>query len=144
MTQTFDVALSRLQGLLRHEQWPERLVWVDLTQVIVFPLTATFIYLPRRSGDLERARRTFDSTRDRGLAIEIYGVGFRDDTTYAAVRPTEELAQREAMFLEDNVKVGIQGRPTPVTTVSSALQWWLVRRRYRRWVRRRDLGLGMA
>jgi len=29
MTQTFDVALSRLQGLLRHEHWPERLVWVD-------------------------------------------------------------------------------------------------------------------
>ena len=144
MNQTFDVALSRLEELLRHEQWPERLVWVDLTQVIVFPLTATFIYLPRRSADFERARRTFDSARDRGLAIEIYGIGFRDDTTYAAVRPIEELAQGEPMFLEDNVKVGIQERPTPVTTVTAALHWWLVGWRYHRWVRRRNLGSGVA
>ena len=71
MPQTFDAALRRLESLLRHEHWPERLIWVDLTQIIVFPVTATFIYLPRRSGDFERARLTFDSARDRGLPIEI-------------------------------------------------------------------------
>jgi hypothetical protein len=121
MPQTFDAALRRLESLLRHEHWPQRLIWVDLTQVIVFPLTATFIYLPRRSGDCERARLTFDSARERGLPIEIYGAGFRAGTSFVSVRVIEELGQGEAMFLEDNVKVVIQGRPTPVVTVTSPI-----------------------
>src|SRR4051794_8332970 len=102
MTQTFDAALRRLESLLRHERWPERLIWVDLSQVIVVPMKVTFIYLTRRSGDFERARLTFDSARDRGLPIEIYGAGFRDGTTFATVRTIDELGQGEAMFLEEN------------------------------------------
>src|SRR6266700_1915764 len=98
MAQTFDVALRRLEWLLRHEHWPERVIWVDLDQVFVFPLTAKFIRLPRHSDHLAGARRTFDSARDRGLPIEVYGIGCHDGTTYVTVRPIEELAQGEAMF----------------------------------------------
>ena len=144
MTQTFDVALRRLEWLLRDEHWPERVIWVDLDQVLVFPLTAKFIRLPRQPDHLAGARRTFDSARDRGLPIEVYGIGCHDGTTYVTVRPIEELAQGEAMFLEDNVKVSIEGRPTRVVTVRSRLYWWLVGWRHRRWVRRRDLSLSAA
>jgi hypothetical protein len=112
---------------------------VKAEDVVVFPMATTCIDGRGQSNDLSAARSRFNSARDRGVAIEIYGVGHLDDVTYAIVLPIEELAQGEEMFLEDNVKVSVTATPTRVVVTRSRVRWWLIQARYRR--RFRDAGV---
>jgi hypothetical protein len=127
--------MARFQFLLRHEGWPEAVSWTTADQVVVFPMRTTCIYRPGRPDEHGAARARFDSARDRGVAIEIHGVGHLEAATYAVVRPIEVLGQGEAMFLEDNVKVVIAATPTRVVVTSSRVRWWAIETRHRRWIR---------
>jgi hypothetical protein len=144
MTQRLTVSLERFASLRRQQGWPETVRWVDLGRVLAFLPTTTFIYRPRQPGDIVGLRATFDAASVRGVPVEVAGLGCADGVTFAIVRPIEELAQGEDMFLEDNVKISLPAVPPSLVVVTSPLRWWFTLARYRRWRHYRDLTLDAA
>ena len=139
MTQSFTEALARLGSLLQHEGWPTELSWVSPEHIVSFPGNRAALYRPSPPGYGSEPARSFEAARGRGLPVELYGVGYAAGVSFAVVRPIEELAQGEHMFLTEGVKVGVAANAPSVQVVRSSVLWSFLQFRHRRWLRRRNL-----
>jgi hypothetical protein len=135
---TFTQAVEKLRELLRQLLRADELVWVSPSRVIRFPFHV-YIFRPSMSDNSEKtAKRLFDWATDDCVAIRVGAIGSTDTTTFAAVWPIHELADGEAMFIHDSVKIDVPHENPKITVVNSRVRWWVVERLHDRWRRRRD------
>ena len=138
MTQRFSGAIQRFTSLLEHEGWPGNIAWVAHEHVLSFPGNRTALFRPGAPGITASAERQFEEARERGLPVELYGIGFFNSVTYAYVRPLHELAQGKAMLLEHNVKVSVAHSPPRLFLVRTRFWWSLLCLRHSAWLESRD------
>lgn len=69
------------------------------------------------------AKREFDSAADSCVAVRTGAIGSTGTITFAAVWPIHELADGEAMFIHDSVKVDAPRENPKITVVTSAVRW---------------------
>jgi len=132
----------RLRNLLGQLRRSRQLVWVAPSQCIVFP---SRVYIFRPDGKSERiAKRTFDAGMGECVAVRVGAVASIEAVTFASVWPIARLADGEAMFIRDSVKIDAPHDDPPVIVVRLRVYWWLLGKLHRRWRRRRDALLGIG
>lgn len=141
---TFVEAADDLRRLLRSLGRSEDLVWVPPAHVIAFP-SRVYVFTPGSRIESEKsAQSAFESAAAIAVAVRVGAIASVTTKTFAAVWPIYELGDGEDMFIARGVKIDAPHENPQVTIVSSRARWWLIQRRYRRWLKRRDAMLGTA
>ena len=133
----FEDGVRRLEHLLALCGWPERIVWVTPEQVLHFPLRATIIFRPEPDGAAHTmASQLFERRYGAAPAVSFYAPARDESRTFAFVESIEELADGEDMFVEEQLKIALQGAETRTYVTDSSVRWWVYRRQYERWSRK--------
>lgn len=134
----FDDGVARLVDLLAKLEWPTEIVWVRPDQVLYRPLRATIVFRPMPDAEAQAiARDVFHQNYGVAPAISFYAPAHDGTRTFAYVEAIQELADGEQMFVNEGLKIATPGAAAPTSVTNSSLWWWLYRRAYRRWSRRR-------
>jgi len=140
----FDDAFRRFSGFLAEVDWPQQIIWIEACEVIEFPRFTIFVFRPSQSIDLADVRAVFEASYAVVPAVHFHGVAHANGHTFAFIRPIQELAQGEQMFVVDGLKLSVSSAPPRMVVVKSRLHWWWVNRQHRSWQRRLDRALGAA
>lgn len=129
---TFETAVARFQQFLRSNQWPEKIVWIQMQDLLLTGKKLLYARIPPSKSREVAAQETFEQGVKQGRGVllgalfELRGASF----CYVWVPPNDEEAARSLMPAE--IKSRIPNDRVPVTLIRNRLLWWWLRVRLRR------------
>ena len=126
----FSEAEARMSAFLRAREWPDRIRWLQASDVTI--VDQVFLVHPSPTASL-MVVKNYEAAVSRGLGVELRAIASGPACTFCTTWAPADAREAEEALQPNDLKVTVPASPRSARVVKNRIHWWWISRRGRPW-----------
>ena len=122
------------QSFLQQNGHSPKLIWVELTDILLTDTSKVYVKLPVSQQNMARARKLFESGMGSGLGVKLHAIANLKDSTCCYAWVPKDQVDQEYALMGSGLKMSALSDESrrKGTAIRSRLRWAMLKKRFQK------------